>query len=219
MNSLILDVAHGINTPGKQSPDGRHKEWIWSRETARKAMHELLNTNDLNFHFHCPYLSYENEPGLTKRVQIYNQMSKTYDRTLVLPLHNDAAPLNICDNEGWCSSAHGIAFWTSRGETPADKWATFMYNRFKILMPDEHFRTAYWLGEKEKIKDPDYEANFTVLAGNKYVKPLYEAILMEVLFQTNKKDVEKLLSEDWNDIFVSILVSVIVELFNNIDTL
>jgi len=28
----ILDPAHGANTPGKRSPDGKHREYKWSRE-------------------------------------------------------------------------------------------------------------------------------------------------------------------------------------------
>jgi N-acetylmuramoyl-L-alanine amidase len=32
---VILDPAHGIDTPGKRSPDGVHLEYIWSRKVCR----------------------------------------------------------------------------------------------------------------------------------------------------------------------------------------
>lgn len=216
MNTLIFDPAHGKDVKGKRSPDGRHEEWLWSRNCIRSVMYDVLETNDLTFNVHAPYLSYTNEPGLTTRVRKYNEL--TEDNTLMLSIHNDASPLYICDKDGW-GEPNGIAFWTSKGETKADKWVDFMIERFEVMMPNEHFRKAFWLGEGEKVKDADYEANFTVLAGNSVVKPKYEGILMEVLFQNNRKDVEKLLSWDWNLLFNTTLHLVLIDLFDNIDKL
>ena len=31
---VLIDNGHGENTPGKRSPDGRLREWVYSREIA-----------------------------------------------------------------------------------------------------------------------------------------------------------------------------------------
>jgi hypothetical protein len=212
MNTLILDVAHGKNVPGKRSPDGVHLEYLWSRNCARSLMHKFNSISRLPFYVHCPYLSYENEPGLMNRVETYNCIVPAYDNSLMLSLHNNANHPSKCNKEGW-GKAHGMSLWTKKGETKADEYATFMYKQFKKMMPDEYFRTAYWLEKGENVSDPDYEANFTVLAGNKFEKPKYEGILFEVLFQDNKDDLEKLLDPYWNMNFNHNLVFILIELF------
>lgn len=32
---VIVDAGHGVETPGKRSPDGRHREYRWCRRVAR----------------------------------------------------------------------------------------------------------------------------------------------------------------------------------------
>lgn len=216
MNGLGLDPAHGKNVKGKCSPDRRHREYIWSRDQIRKLMHDSIKDKNCPYIPDSPFLDYENEPGLTRRAREYNKRYKNYDKYFMLSLHNDANHPSKCDEEGY-GEGHGIAFWTSKGETLADKYASFMYHEFKKIMPDEHFRTAYWCNEKEKVKDPDYEANFTILAGNDNVNVKYEGIIMEVLFQNHRGDLKKLLDPDWNDIFNKNLRMVLYRLFENIN--
>lgn len=33
---ILIDAGHGINTPGKKSPDGRLKEYEWARNIAQR---------------------------------------------------------------------------------------------------------------------------------------------------------------------------------------
>ena len=35
---ILIDNGHGENTPGKCSPDGRLKEWAYTREIADRVM-------------------------------------------------------------------------------------------------------------------------------------------------------------------------------------
>lgn len=35
---ILIDNGHGENTPGKCSPDGRLKEWIYTREIADRIV-------------------------------------------------------------------------------------------------------------------------------------------------------------------------------------
>lgn len=213
-NCLIIDVAHGINVPGKRSPDGKHLEYIWSRDRAKNIMKKILNSNmfKTNFEYYSPFMNDLNEPGMTPRVKKYNEISAGFDNCVVIPLHNDG----FGDGSEW-TDPRGISFWTSRGETLADVYCNQLFDYFKIHMPNEKFRTAYWLGKDEKVKDPDYEANFTLLAGNKVIVPDYVGIYMEVLFQTNNEDIKKLMSFKWNDMFEDVLIESMINLFDKID--
>lgn len=38
---VLIDNGHGENTPGKRSPDGRLREWAYSREIADRVVFEL----------------------------------------------------------------------------------------------------------------------------------------------------------------------------------
>jgi len=109
MNGLILDVAHGKNVSGKRSPDGEHREYLWSRNQIKKLMHRFISISNLPFYFHAPFLDYENEPGLIKRVIEYNRITKAYDKTFMLSLHNDANHPDKCDSDGY-GEGHGMAF-------------------------------------------------------------------------------------------------------------
>ena len=195
--AIILDAAHGKDVSGKRSPDGLHREYYWSRERCFNIRKQLWIRNP-GFEALSPLCQVENEIGLTERVKLYNEIAKDYSFTYVLSLHNDAEPKKTCDSEGW-GKARGISVWTSRGEDESDPIATSLYNYLKVMFPNDKFRPAYWLSEKEKIKDPDWEANFTILAGNKHIKPNYLANLLEWRFQTNKEDVSLLRNKVHNE--------------------
>ena len=205
MNCIILDVAHGKDTPGKRSPDGFHEEWKWSRERVKKIVSNLRKQSMQHLDFFAPYMDYDLEPGLTERVKKYNDISSNYDLSLMLSIHNNAYTNN------W-SAPYGIELYTSRGETLADKYATDLYKHLKSRCPNERFRAAYWLDKGEFENDPDKEANFMVISGNKYVKPLYHGILLEWLFMTNKQDVDKLTSPKHNEYFEDIITTWIINL-------
>lgn len=185
---LILDVAHGKDVAGKRSPDGVFLEYKWSRELCSGIMKGLTSTY---FDVLCPFLENENEPGISKRRKYYEGLAKNYDRTVVISFHVDA----YGDGSKWYNTITGFSFWTTKGETLADKIATFIGTSFHDkFFRDEKFRFAYWLTEKEKNKDLDWEANFGVINSEKY-----NGILVEHNFQTNYNDVyNKLLVPAWN---------------------
>lgn len=209
--ALILDPAHGKDTAGKRSPDGLHREYLWSRSRIATIVNELLKINNLNFDLYYPFLYNENEVGLTNRVLKYNEISKAYDNTFMLSIHNDA----FGKGATW-ETPHGVSVWTSKGEDNSDPYATSLFNFLKVRYPNQKFRSAYWRNEHEKIKDPDWEANFTVLAGNRKVKPTYDAVLLEWLFQTNKEDVKSLMNKKHNEYFEDMMVLWITNTFINV---
>lgn len=204
--AVILDPAHGKNTPGKRSPDGEHREYIWSRERIINIVNSILKKKTLGFDLFYPFLYNENEPGLTNRVIKYNDIASNYDKTFVLSLHNDAF------GNDW-SKPNGISVWTSRGDDDSDLIATDLFQFLKTRYPNDHFRSANWLSGKEKTSDPDWESNFTVLYGNKKIKANYDAVLLEWRFQTNKQDVEKLRNPIHNEYFEDMITMWLIDKF------
>ncbi|PXV61253.1 N-acetylmuramoyl-L-alanine amidase [Dysgonomonas alginatilytica] len=197
---IILDPAHGEETPGKRSPDGRHREYKWSRERCEQI--EILlkaygytvvwsNTTD-------------KEIGLTKRVQAANALAKQYPDLipLMVSLHNNAAG----DGSNWMQ-ASGIEVFTSVGRTTSDIFADFVLKQLKEWFPEAKHRYS-----KDEYLERDKESNFTVLTGN------YSAMLVEFLFQDNKDDVALLEDQTVNKRFEDSIVSGIEECNNYVLT-
>lgn len=216
---LILDPAHGEDTPGKRSPDGIHREWQWSRARIHSIFYDFENAAK-GFDVAIPFLSHKKEPGLRVRVDTYNQMAGQYKRTIMLSLHNDAF------GDTW-SQPHGFTIFTSRGETDADQYATTLGMEMKRLMPEEKWRFDFGLSKDELVKDLDREANFTVLAGYRTdpTKPAtpenwtptkYDGILIENNFMTNRGDIDKLMDPKWNARLESVYFAAIMKLMHGL---
>ncbi|HMM02052.1 MULTISPECIES: N-acetylmuramoyl-L-alanine amidase [unclassified Dysgonomonas] len=171
---VILDPAHGEEISGKRSPDGRHREYKWSRERLRVIEHLLqvhgytvvwTNTTD-------------REIGLTKRQNIGTQLAKQHPGLvpLFISLHNDASGVT----PEW-RQANGVSVWTSKGRTTSDIFADFFIQRISEWMSTVN-RRIY----SPAYLDRDFESDFTVLMGD------YPALLIECGFQDNKEDVARL---------------------------
>lgn len=183
---IILDPAHGEETPGKRSPDGRHREYCWSRDRLKSIAQKLkelgytvLWTNET-----------DREIGLSNRKNIASQFAKDNPSMapLLISLHNDASGTT----DEW-RKASGISVWTSKGRTTSDIFAEIFIKKIPERLPDVKQRIY-----SPTYLDRDFENSFTVLMG------AYSAILIECMFQDNKEDVEKLENpvfqksvEDW----------------------
>ena len=173
---IILGTAHLSSTPGKRSPDGRFREYVYSRKVCKAVQEELLSRG-----VDCviDYID-DDMPGLTssqelvKRVQIVNEMAKKTD-SLYVSIHVNASAKN-----GW-DKATGFAIYTSPGETKSDILATDIFDEAtKLLKP-----IGKSLRKDTSDGDPDFEENFYVLR-----KTSCPAVLTENFFQNTKSDVE-----------------------------
>ena len=186
---LVFDPAHGADVLGKCSPDGTHREYLWSRERV-KALKNI-----------CTSLGYEvyvttdsiNEPGLSKRKNFATQIRKG-QRKLLLSLHNNAA-----GNGGKWLNARGYAVYTTKGVTKADTCADIIFKQFQNDFPELKGRMY-----KNVDLERDFEENFTVLMGADYM-----GVLIEWLFQDNLMDVEILKDPETNKRFEDSLVKAI----------
>ena len=207
-NCLILDRAHGINVGGKCAPDKSFYEWQWS-QLFNSHIYDVLSSMKLGFDIYAPTLNSDKEPGLSNRVRMYNKIAKGYDNTIMISAHVNAY------GEGW-TTASGFSFFTSRGETKADEYATLIGNIYHQCLPDEKMRFDFGLSRGEHKRDLDKEANFTVLFGSKIVKPNYEGILIEHGFMNNKQDLAKLKTDVFNRKLEDALITSILKIFNGL---
>jgi len=176
---LIFDPAHGIDVPGKRSPDGSFEEWRFSRDIIRKVFSTILS-GSYPFDIACPYLSYDTEPGLMTRVRYYNQLAESYDHTIVLSLHVDA----FKNPPAWWNGT-GFSFFTSREHDLSDYLANEMVKAWITNMPGEKIR-ANAHGDVSKDK------NFTILYGRENERAKYYGILIENWFMDSNIDIIKL---------------------------
>ena len=194
---IILGTAHLSSTSGKRSPDGKFREYAYSRKVCKAVQEELLSRG-----VDCviDYLD-DDMPGLTssqelvKRVQIVNKLAKKTD-CLYVSIHVNASAKN-----GW-DKATGFSIYTSPGETKSDTLATDIFDEAtKLLKP-----AGKSLRKDTSDGDPDFEENFYVLR-----KTICPAVLTENFFQNSKSDVEFLESEEGFKIVVTYHVNGILK--------
>lgn len=192
---IILDPAHGKDVKGKRSPDGVHREYKWSRERVNSLRKTL---SEKGYDVYVTTES-ENEPGLSKRRNFASSIRKG-EKKLLISLHNNAS-----GNGSEWMRAHGVSIYTTKGITEADVCAYYIFDQFQRDFGGVVSMRKY---SNEELGS-DFEENFTVLMGSGYM-----GVLIEWLFQDNKEDVAKLLSEPMNKRFEESLVKAIEEIDN-----
>lgn len=190
--TIILDAAHGAETPGKRSPDGKFREYKWSREIISKLKKRLESLG---------YEVFESNPsdkeiGLNKRVHNTNKIARS--NKIFISIHSDAA-----GNGSTWMSARGYSVYTTRGKTNSDAVAEIILSNFQKDFPELRGRFDNSDGDKDK------EADFQVIKGANC-----PAVLVEWCFQDNKEDVEILLSDEYNERLINSLLKSIEQLNN-----
>lgn len=186
---IILDNGHGINTPGKGSPDGSLKEYAWTREIV-KRIKQKFDLIGICSHILVPEL---NDISLQERVNRANKIYKknTNKTVILISVHCNAA-----GNSGW-QTARGWSAWTTKGSTKSDLIANYLYKSAHEILDIKNIK----IREDKSDGDPDWESNFYII-----YKSLMPAILTENFFQDNKEDVKYLLSEQGKQDCVNIHV-------------
>ena len=181
MITVFLGTAHQKSILGKGSPDGKFKEYKYSREVC-KAVRDILK--DMGYQVFIDIedndLNVSQSKELQLRCKIVNELVKQYKNCIYVSIHVNAAA-----SDGKWHDATGWEVYTSVGKTKADELATCLYNAAKFNMKDKKMRTDFSDG------DPDKEAHLYVLKNTNC-----PAVLTENFFQDNKKDVDYLLSDE-----------------------
>ena len=199
---IILGTAHLSTTPGKCSPDGRFREYAYSRKVVAEIADALRKEG------HTVFIDYiapgpspamkssswkeEQRNELAERVRFVNGICAKYGRRncIYVSVHTDAAG---ADNK-W-HDARGLSVRVSPKGSEASKRLA---------------RCIYEAAEKE---GREVTGNRAVPPGKFWPQSLYvlnntacPAVLTESLFQDNRQDVDFLLSERGREAVVKVHV-------------
>lgn len=196
MKKILLDNGHGIDTPGKRSPDGVLLEYAYNREIAR-AIHEHLSLRGIESELVVPE---ETDIPLYERCRRINAKAliNGIADTAVISIHVNAAG----NGQEWMK-ATGWCAYTFPGHSESDKIATSLYHSAKRYLKGQRLRTDYSDG------DPDFEAPFYIL------KHTYcSAVLTENMFMDALPDYHFLLSDEGKRAIVNLHVDGIQNYLN-----
>lgn len=210
---IILGTAHLATTHGKRSPDGKFREYEYSRDIVNRVYDELSRMGyqvAIDYPAPAPNAQMkganwkqEQSRELIWRADFVNGLCAKYGAAncLYVSIHTNAA-----GNGAEWMNARGWSVYTSPCKTKSDILATCLYDEAQKLLPKD---SKYYVRSDWSDGDPDYEANFYVLTKTKC-----PAVLTENLFQDNKADVDYLTSEIGKRTITKIHVDGIVKYIN-----
>lgn len=175
---ILIDPGHGIDTPGKRSPDGKFLEYLWNRQIA-----DLLLDRFMIMGIDASLVVTEtNDISLATRVQRVNRICSKVgaSNVILLSIHSNAAG----DGSKWMS-AQGWSCYTSKGETNSDVIAECLYDAFEAEFAEKKIRKDMSDGDR------DWEENFYVLQKSKC-----PAVLLENFFYDNREECAWMLQEE-----------------------
>lgn len=171
---ICLDNGHGVNTPGKCSPDKKLREYQYAREIVN-MLAVKLKENGYKVYIVTPE---ETDISLKERCKRINKVCKENgNKGISISVHCNAAG---ADNK-WHSASGWSVFVSNNASQNSKRLAKTLYDEALELnlkgnraIPKEH----YWVQNLAMCRDT-----------------ICPAVLTENLFQDNKEDVEFLLSE------------------------
>ena len=190
---IFIDNGHGIDTPGKRSPDGRFLEYKFNREIASRIVSDLIDRG-----FDAELLVPELEDiSLAERCRRANAICDAIgiNNVLLISIH-----VNAAGSDGRWHNATGWSAYTTPGTTRSDSLANDLYDAARKYLPGKKIRTDFTDG------DPDIEENFHILRHTKCA-----AVLTENLFMDSKSDVQFLESNIGKQAIIDLHIEGIIE--------
>ena len=190
---ILIDPGHGIDTPGKRSPDGKFLEYLWNRQIA-----DLLLDRFIIMGIDASLVVTEtNDISLSTRVQRVNKVCSKVgaSNVILLSIHSNAAG----DGSKWMS-AQGWSCYTSKGKTKSDLIAECLYDAFEAEFAEKKIRKDMSDGDR------DWEENFYVLQKSKC-----PAVLLENFFYDSRDECAWLLKDETKERVADAIVKGIVQ--------
>ena len=174
---ILIDAGHGIDTPGKRSPDGAFREYLWNREIADLVLDDL-GIDGYNVSL---VVTETNDIPLITRVNRVNAVCNKYgkDDVILISIHSNAAG----NGKDWMN-AKGWSCYTTKGDTKSDILAELLYDSFERSFPDRKIRKDMQDGDR------DWEENFYIIQKSKC-----PAVLIENFFYDNKEECHWLMQD------------------------
>ena len=178
MMKILIDAGHGIDTPGKRSPDGSFLEYLWNRQVADLVLTRLRASGiDADL-----VVTETNDIPLRTRAMRVNRVCDRLGagNVILVSIHSNAA-----GNGSIWMYATGWECHTSPGKTRSDALAECFYDAFGKAFPEKRMRRDWSDG------DSDWESNFYILT-----KTRCPAVLLENFFYDNRTECQWLLLEE-----------------------
>lgn len=175
---ILIDPGHGIDTPGKRSPDGLFREYLWNRQVAEMILEGLVSAGvDASL-----VVTETNDISLRNRVNRVNTICNRLgaSNVLLVSIHANAAG----NGSAWMN-AKGWSCYTSKGKTKSDQVAECLYDAFEEEFQDRKIRKDMSDGDR------DWEENLYVLQKSKC-----PAVLLENFFYDNREECAWMLQEE-----------------------
>lgn len=191
MVKILIDNGHGVNTPGKCSPDGRLREYAYAREIALRVCNGLRR---LGYDAER-VVEEECDVPLKVRCQRVNDICKNVGtkNVVLVSIHNNAA-----GGDGKWHEARGFSAHVGMNASAKSKaLAQYIWNEALLQGLKGNHCVPY---EKYVAQ------NLAICRETKC-----PAVLTENLFQDNKEDVDLLLSGEGKEKVTAVHVNAIVE--------
>lgn len=173
---ILLDNGHGIETPGKRSPDGKFLEYQYNRIIASRVTANLVDCG-YDVQLLVPEIS---DVPLAERCRRVNAVCDEVGaaNVILVSIH-----VNAAGNGSRWMNVTGWSAYTTPGITKADLLAYDLYEAAK----------KHLFGRKIRLfngpKEPDFESNLYLMKHTKCA-----AVLTENMFQDCISDVSFLQS-------------------------
>lgn len=187
---VLIDNGHGENTPGKRSPDGRLREWAYTREIADKVVYELRKRGvDAE-----RIVKEDTDVPLSERCRranaIYREAGK---KAILISIHCNAAG----SGAAWMNARGWSVFVSNNASSNSKKLANCLAQAAEsipVAVRTPAPKQLYWQQNLAMCRDTNCPA-----------------VLTENFFQDNKEDVEYLMSSEGKRDIVRIHVEGIVK--------
>lgn len=175
---ILVDPGHGIDTPGKRSPDGLFREYLFNRQVSDLLV-AGLEARGLDARL---VVTETNDISLETRARRVNRICDQVgaSNVILLSIHSNASG----NGSSW-RSAKGWEVYTTRGETRADMIAECLHIAFERAFPERKMRGDWSDG------DADKEADYYIIRKTKC-----PAVLLENFFYDNREECAWLLQEE-----------------------
>ena len=190
---VLIDNGHGLNTPGKRSPDGTFLEASYNREIAKRIVADLID-KDYDAQLLVPE---DHDIPLSERAKRVNTVCSVLGKSNVILV---SIHVNAAGNGSKWLNATGWSAYTCKGQTESDKLAECLCQAAIKNFPGHRIRTDMSDG------DFDWEEGFYILR-----KSLCPAVLTENFFMDSQSDLEYLQSRAGKQAIIDTHIEGIVE--------